>query len=101
MSERLISGELGDDDRFEASLRPRTLKEYIGQIKAKDNLQVFIEAARARQETLDHVLFFGPPGTRQNHPGQHHRQRNGCEHQKHLRTSDRETGRPGGHPDQS
>ncbi len=62
MSERLISGELGDDDRFEASLRPRTLKEYIGQIKAKDNLQVFIEAARARQETLDHVLFFGPPG---------------------------------------
>jgi Holliday junction DNA helicase RuvB len=62
MSERLISGELGDDDRFEASLRPRTLKEYIGQIKAKDNLQVFIDAARARQETLDHVLFFGPPG---------------------------------------
>ncbi|APG27606.1 Holliday junction DNA helicase RuvB [Syntrophotalea acetylenivorans] len=62
MSERLISGELGEDDRFEASLRPRTLKEYIGQIKAKDNLQVFIDAARARQETLDHVLFFGPPG---------------------------------------
>ncbi len=62
MSERLISGELGDEDRFEASLRPRTLKEYIGQIKAKDNLQVFIDAARARQETLDHVLFFGPPG---------------------------------------
>jgi len=62
MSERLISGELGDHDRFEASLRPRTLKEYIGQIKAKDNLQIFIDAARARQETLDHVLFFGPPG---------------------------------------
>ena len=62
MSERLISGELGDQDRFEASLRPRTLNEYIGQIKAKDNLQVFIDAARARQETLDHVLFFGPPG---------------------------------------
>jgi len=63
MSERLISGELGsDDDRFETSLRPRTLKEYIGQAKAKDNLQVFIDAARARQEALDHVLFFGPPG---------------------------------------
>ncbi len=63
MSERLICGELrGDDQRFETSLRPRTLKEYIGQLKAKDNLQVFIDAARARQEPLDHVLFFGPPG---------------------------------------
>ncbi len=63
MSERLISGELGgDDNRFETSLRPRTLKEYIGQVKAKDNLQIFIDAARGRQETLDHVLFFGPPG---------------------------------------
>jgi Holliday junction DNA helicase RuvB len=52
----------GDDDPFEASLRPRTLAEYVGQTKAKGNLQVFIDAARGRREALDHVLFYGPPG---------------------------------------
>ncbi|MEZ4598530.1 MAG: Holliday junction branch migration DNA helicase RuvB [Syntrophotaleaceae bacterium] len=63
MDDRLITAGLsGDDARFEASLRPRTLAEYIGQSKAKENLQVFIDAARARQEALDHVLFYGPPG---------------------------------------
>jgi len=63
MNERMISaGVAGDDDRFEQSLRPRSLDEYIGQIKAKENLQVFIDAARGRQEALDHVLFYGPPG---------------------------------------
>lgn len=63
MTERLISaGTSGDDDRFEQSLRPRSLREYIGQEKAKENLQVFIDAARKRQEALDHVLFYGPPG---------------------------------------
>jgi Holliday junction DNA helicase RuvB len=63
MNERMISAGLGgDDDRFEQSLRPRSLDEYIGQIKAKENLQVFIDAARGRHEALDHVLFYGPPG---------------------------------------
>jgi len=63
MADRLISPALaGDDDRFDASLRPRVLKEYIGQAKAKENLQVFIDAARQRREALDHVLFYGPPG---------------------------------------
>lgn len=63
MTERLITaGSSGDDDRFEQSLRPRSLREYIGQEKAKENLQVFIDAARKRQEALDHVLFYGPPG---------------------------------------
>ncbi len=63
MSDRLISADItGDDDPFEANLRPRSLAEYVGQSKAKENLQVFIEAARGRQEALDHVLFFGPPG---------------------------------------
>ena len=63
MNERMINAGLaGDDDRFEQSLRPRTLDEYIGQIKAKENLQVFIDAARGRHEALDHVLFYGPPG---------------------------------------
>lgn len=50
------------EDNAEGSLRPRLIKEYIGQEKAKDNLQVFIDAARMRNEPLDHVLLYGPPG---------------------------------------
>ena len=50
------------EDDNDSSLRPKTLREYIGQEKAKGNLQVFIEAARMRQEPLDHVLLYGPPG---------------------------------------
>ena len=50
------------EDSAEGSLRPRLIKEYIGQEKAKDNLQVFIDAARMRGEPLDHVLLYGPPG---------------------------------------
>lgn len=63
MDERLINGEIqADENHFEAGLRPKSLQEYIGQSKAKKNLQVFIDAARRRNEALDHVLFFGPPG---------------------------------------
>ena len=63
MTERLITPDLaGDDASIEASLRPRSLAEYVGQGKAKENLQVFIDAARGRREALDHVLFYGPPG---------------------------------------
>ena len=63
MTDRLIApAPTGDDSRFEQSLRPRSLSEYIGQSKAKENLQVFIDAARQRREALDHVLFYGPPG---------------------------------------
>ncbi|MCP5381287.1 MAG: Holliday junction branch migration DNA helicase RuvB [Kordiimonadaceae bacterium] len=59
--DRIISSEKMEGD-FEASLRPATLAEFIGQRKACDNLKVFIEAAKARGKSLDHVLFFGPPG---------------------------------------
>jgi len=63
MEERIISARTVDDEtNFELTLRPRTLGEYIGQEKAKENLEVFINAARKRQEALDHVLFYGPPG---------------------------------------
>ena len=63
MSERLIASQpTGDDRTFEQTLRPRTLDEYVGQGKIKDNLKVFIGAARGRSEALDHVLFYGPPG---------------------------------------
>jgi holliday junction DNA helicase RuvB len=58
---RLIAAEKRDDD-VDASLRPQRLSEFIGQEKARANLRVFIEAARARNEALDHVLFVGPPG---------------------------------------
>jgi holliday junction DNA helicase RuvB len=63
MEDRIISGEAGQEDVFfETSLRPTTLKQYIGQDKVKENLSVFIEAAKGREETLDHVLLYGPPG---------------------------------------
>ncbi|WP_445612775.1 Holliday junction branch migration DNA helicase RuvB [Geobacillus sp. YF-1] len=63
MDERLVSGAvLGGEAAFEPSLRPQSLREYIGQNQVKENLKVFIEAAKLRQETLDHVLLYGPPG---------------------------------------
>ena len=62
MSERVLAAAKRDDDQPEAALRPQTLSEFIGQEKVRSNLNVFIEAARARREALDHVLFAGPPG---------------------------------------
>jgi len=63
MEERLITAEnTGDDGSFDMSLRPKVLTEYVGQSKVKENLKVFISAARGRGESLDHVLFYGPPG---------------------------------------
>ena len=57
-----MTTSLTRDDESEGSLRPRTLREYIGQKKAKGNLEVFIQAAKMRGEPLDHVLLHGPPG---------------------------------------
>ncbi|MGE7111398.1 Holliday junction branch migration DNA helicase RuvB [Lysinibacillus sp. NPDC047702] len=63
MSERMMASEAGSyDEQFELSLRPQRLAQYIGQHKVKENLQIFIEAAKLRQESLDHVLLYGPPG---------------------------------------
>ncbi len=63
MAGRMITTERMEEDKaVEGSLRPKFLKEYIGQAKAKENLKIYIEAAKKRQEPLDHVLFFGPPG---------------------------------------
>jgi Holliday junction DNA helicase RuvB len=59
---RLVTAERRDDDAAETSLRPQRLSEFIGQQQARANLSVFIEAARARNEALDHVLLVGPPG---------------------------------------
>lgn len=63
MAKRMISTEITEEDqKLETSLRPQRLDEYIGQAKAREVLQVFMEAARMRKEALDHVLFYGPPG---------------------------------------
>lgn len=63
MTERVISSEISNyDEPYEQSLRPQLLKQYIGQDKIKHNLEIFIEAAKMRSESLDHCLLYGPPG---------------------------------------
>ncbi|MEF9945936.1 MAG: Holliday junction branch migration DNA helicase RuvB [Lachnospiraceae bacterium] len=63
MSKRIITTEnLEEDIKIENHLRPQCLEDYIGQGKAKETLRIYIEAAKAREEALDHVLFYGPPG---------------------------------------
>ncbi|HEV2652333.1 MAG TPA: Holliday junction branch migration DNA helicase RuvB [Rhizomicrobium sp.] len=60
--ERLVTPERHEDDSLEASLRPKRLADFVGQKQARENLSIFIQAAKTRQEALDHVLFSGPPG---------------------------------------
>ena len=60
--ERIISTRQLSEDETENSLRPKTMADYIGQTKAKENLSVYIEAAKMRGESLDHTLLYGPPG---------------------------------------
>ncbi len=63
MGNRMIETNLIEEDKkIEGSLRPQTLDDYIGQSKVKDNLKIYIEAAKQRNDALDHVLFYGPPG---------------------------------------
>ena len=63
MTKRIIQTEMASEDVvIEKGLRPETLEQYVGQNKAKNNLKIFIEAAKSRNEPLDHVLFYGPPG---------------------------------------
>ena len=62
MTDRLVSSAKREADAFEATIRPQSLAEFIGQEQARANLRVFIQAAKARGDALDHVLFAGPPG---------------------------------------
>lgn len=62
MEERLIDNNIKIEDIFDKSIRPNTLEEYVGQTNIKNNLKIFIEAAKMRNEPLDHVLLYGPPG---------------------------------------
>ena len=60
---RITTSRIKSEDReIEGGLRPKFLKDYIGQEKTKERLKIFIEAAKQRKEALDHVLFYGPPG---------------------------------------
>ena len=61
-ADRLVTPERAEEDSLESSLRPKVLAEFVGQQHARENLSIFIQAAKARQEALDHVLFSGPPG---------------------------------------
>src|ERR687884_2350737 len=62
MEDRIVAARAQDEDAAELSLRPRRLDEYIGQTKVKENLRILLEAARQRNEALDHILLYGPPG---------------------------------------
>jgi holliday junction DNA helicase RuvB len=62
MDDRFMTGQLNTDDTDEAGLRPKRIDEYIGQKKVKENLMIYVEATKQRNEPLDHVLLYGPPG---------------------------------------
>ena len=62
MEDRIVAARAQDEDAAELSLRPRRLDEYIGQTKVKENLRILLEAAQQRNEALDHILLYGPPG---------------------------------------
>lgn len=69
MTRFLDSDAMGDEELVERTLRPQYLREYIGQDKVKDQLKIFIEAAKLRDESLDHVLLFYSPGLGENNHG--------------------------------
>ena len=62
MDNRIITSEKLKEDSFESTIRPQSIDEYIGQKDIVENLKVFMEAAKMREEALDHVLLYGPPG---------------------------------------
>ncbi|MBI3994462.1 MAG: Holliday junction branch migration DNA helicase RuvB, partial [Nitrospirae bacterium] len=63
MQDPILTSQLNEEEKtYEASLRPTSLAEYVGQAKLKENLTIYIQAARQRGDVLDHVIFYGPPG---------------------------------------
>jgi holliday junction DNA helicase RuvB len=87
MSERLITAEGSQEDEVvENSIRPQRLADYVGQPAVREQMEIFIGAARERGEALDHVLIFGPAGPGQDHPVTHHRPRTGREPAPQLRS---------------
>ena len=88
--ERIISTRQLSEDETENSLRPKAMADYIGQTKAKENLKVYIEAAKMRGESLDHTLLYGPPGLGKTTLA------GIIAHPYYQRTSNRKSGRFGG-----
>ncbi len=83
---RVISpDDTNEDLAADISLRPRTMDEFIGQPVMREKLGIFLEAAKRRNEALDHTLIFGPPGLGKNDPGPRHCPRNGSEPAPDLR----------------
>lgn len=66
--DRVIAPDFAGTDVAEKALRPQTLSDFVGQQAVRENLSVFIAAARSRDEALDHTIFFGPPGLGENDP---------------------------------
>ena len=60
--ERILDADIIESDQTEENIRPQSLSEYVGQTEITENLNIFIEAAKIRHESLDHVLLYGPPG---------------------------------------
>ena len=89
MEERLVTGDFQpEDSAVETTLRPHTLREYVGQQAVKDSLSIYIQAALTRHDALDHMLLYGPPGLGKTTPGDHCRGGNGAEHPRHVRPGD-------------
>ena len=79
--ERIICpGFSNEDTEIENSLRPKKLEDYVGQEKIKENLKIYIEAAKQREEPLDHVLLYGPPGLRKDYTFCNYSKRNGSKY---------------------
>ena len=86
---RLIStGFRVEDADTDRSLRPTTLADYFGQQRVKDSLSVYMQAAIARREPLDHISLYGPPGLGKTTLAVHHRCGNGAQHTRHQRPGD-------------
>ena len=99
---RVIETNLTEEDKkIEKTLRPQCLDDYIGQEKAKSTLKIYIEAAKQRHDSLDHVLFYGHSRSWKDDACGDYRQRNGRQHEGNQRSGDRKARRNGCNSEQS
>ena len=89
------------EEEFDRTLRPQSLAEFVGQTQLKEQLSIFLEAAKARGEPCEHVLLRRAAGTRQDVAGRHHRRRDELDAAGRVRACHRPQGRHGGHPDRA